>query len=324
MMQLETLVLKTIKQYALIAPGDKVVLGLSGGPDSLCLLHVLKGFEAELGFTLSALHLNHGIREDSDDDAAWLQGHCVGLGVPLTVIRRDVTAIASELGTSVEEAGRIERQKALLSFGADKVALAHNRDDQAETVLMRILRGTGTHGLAAMEYRRADGVIRPLLDVSRAEIEEYCAANGLTPLRDSTNTEPIYTRNKIRLELLPEIETEYNPNIRETLARLAVNAREDDDCLNQIARDWLQKNCEVTSETSRNLPIKGIKYLSSAIEKRVICMAFGQIGLTEDIAAVHLNSLKAAIEKNEGGKVIEFPSGYRAKILHGILTFYRE
>ena len=308
----------------MISPGDRLVLGLSGGPDSLCLLHILKGLEGELGFTLSALHLNHGIRPDAADDAAWLEAHCAELGVPLTVIERDVTAIAAETGTSVEEAGRVERQKALFAFGADKVALAHNREDQAETVLMRILRGTGTHGLAAMEYVRADGLIRPLLDAGRAEIETYCREHGLQPLHDSTNAEAIYTRNRIRLELLPLLEENYNPNIRDTLVRLAANAREDDEALDRIAELWLNKNAVQLTESSLNLPIKELQYLLPGIFKRVIRKAFDRIGLTEDIAAVHLNSLRAATEKNVGGKTIEFPSGYRAKLLHGMLTLTRE
>ena len=315
MANLEKQVLKTIKEHNLIERGDKVLLGLSGGPDSLSLLHVLKGLEPELGFTLSALHLNHSVRADADEDAQWLEEHCAGLAVPLTVLKLDIPAIAKASGTTVEEAGRIERQKALLAAGADKVALAHNQGDQAETVLLRMLRGTGTHGLAAMEYKRADGLIRPLLDVSRADIEEYCAKQGLSPRIDSTNSSEEYTRNRVRLKLIPELESEYNPNIKECLARLAENAREDDEALAQAASEWFEKY----KDSSQSLPIKELQLLQPAIFKRVIKLAFAEIGLDEDIAAVHLNSLKQAIDKNYGGKVIEFPKGYTALIEKGKL-----
>ena len=367
-------VAKTIKEHALIERGDVVLLGLSGGPDSLCLLHVLNGLKAEFGFELRALHLNHKVRSDADSDAEWLHNHCSQMGVPLRVVTIDIPAIARNCGLSVEEAGRIERQKALFEeagrierqnppsgevtaaqaenaaandFAAAnsscdekqarvcsgaKIALAHNRDDQAETVLLRLLRGTGTHGLAAMEYKRADGLIRPLLDTSRKEIEAYCCENKLQPRIDSTNASTDYTRNKVRLELIPELEAQFNPNIKETLCRLAANAREDDAALLAAAEQWLTANAQDAASPAGTpwaaaaqiaLPIKDLAALPPAIFKRVIVLAFGKIGLTQDIAAVHLNSLKQAADKNYGGKVIEFPHGYKAKIEKGFVILYR-
>ena len=161
-----TAVQNTISEHGLIAPGDSVVLGLSGGADSLCLLHILCDLQDELGFSLSCVHVNHRMRgRQASDDVAWLVNHCAWLGVPLEVVECDVPAKAAEERISEEEAGRQARHGALFAQ-ADKlkaagaknarVALAHNRDDQAETVLLRILRGTGVRGLAAMEYRRSD------------------------------------------------------------------------------------------------------------------------------------------------------------------------
>ena len=361
----------TIKEHALIGRGDAVLLGLSGGPDSLCLLHVLNSLQTEFGFELRALHLNHKVRSDADADAEWLQNHCGLLGVPLRVETVDIPALAKTNGISAEEAGRIERQKALFQEarriaaeknapGSVKVALAHSRDDQAETVLLRLLRGTGTHGLAAMEYKRADGLIRPLLDVSRKDIEAYCASGGLQPRIDSTNASADYTRNRVRLDLIPAIEAQFNPNIKETLCRLAANAREDDAALQAAAEQWLDAHirpgvsyAEQTDRAGASplkagadpdeaafpapaaasaadtaamqiaLPLKELTALRPAIFKRVIVLAFSRIGLTQDIAAVHLNSLKQAADKNYGGKVIEFPHNYKAKIEKGFAVLYR-
>ena len=163
-MNAELQIRKTVKEHNMIAPGDTVLLGLSGGPDSLCLLHILKDMQRSLRFDLRALHVNHLMRGDkAKEDELWLADHCRELGVPLTVAICDVYAKAEEEGISPEEAGRkarhsaLRRQKAMFETpcgmqgsGRVRIALAHNRDDQAETVLMRVLRGTGIHGIAGM------------------------------------------------------------------------------------------------------------------------------------------------------------------------------
>lgn len=282
-MDLKLKVRDTIKDNALIQSGDRVLLALSGGPDSLCLLHILNDLKGMLGFELSALHLNHMIRgAAADEDEAFLTEHCKSLGVPLFAEHADIPALSKQSGKSLEETGREVRYKLLKEKGFDKIAVAHNKNDQAETVLMRILRGTGVKGLAAMEYKREDGIIRPLLDTERAEIEKYCKENNLNPRIDKTNEETDYTRNKIRLELIPILK-EYNPNIIDGLARLADSARDDE-----------------KSEFAK-----------------VVVTAFNEAGLTEDISAVHINSLYKAHKKNVGGKIIEFPHGYKAVIKSG-------
>ena len=248
---------------------------------------------------------------------------------------------------------------------AVKIALAHNLDDQAETVLMRILRGTGVHGLAGIQYQSpmndalehlakrignaaADKVrsldismVRPLLDVARAEIEEYCTENQLQPRTDHTNQEAEYTRNKIRLELLPFLEENYNPNIKQTLVRLAANAAEDDAALEEFSAAALQDAEKILSPTafrkpepnqkdgpqpsaplldSISLDARQLRSLQPAVFKRVIVSEFEKLGLLEGIAAVHLNALHTAVQKNIGGKTIEFPGGHTAELRAGILT----
>ena len=236
---------KTIEEHSLVNIGDVLVLGLSGGPDSLCLLHILKDLEGEYGFSLRAFHLNHMIREEAEGDEEFVRERCEKLGVPLDCFKADVTAEAKEKGQSVETAGRNIRHAILKKLCEDiekdlkdgcsaRGVLAHNADDQAETVLLRIIRGTGVHGLGAMEYMREDGLIRPLLDTQRKDIEDYCREKGLDPRTDSTNASEEYLRNRIRLSVIPMLE-DINPSIKSALTRLAENASMDDSCLSQLA-----------------------------------------------------------------------------------------
>ncbi len=316
-------VIKTVDEHKLINEGDRLVLGLSGGPDSLCLLHVLAGLREKLGFELYALHLNHLMRgADAEADVAFLKSECAALKVPLTVVRCDVYKKAEDENTSPEEAGRIARHEALSAeaarLAADgsgrpaKIVFAHNRGDQAETVLMRIFRGTGIHGLAAMEYEREDGVIRPLLDTPRSEVEEFCTKNSLKPRFDSTNASDDYTRNRLRHHLIPQLEEEYNPNLKDVLFRLAENAREDDAYLLKEAAQALEGLVTARGEGFVKLDAKKLRAMDPAIQKRVISMAFRSIGLTQDIASVHLNPLCRTLNANLGGRTVEFPSGYAA------------
>ena len=328
-MNAELQVRKTVKEHNMIASGDTVILGLSGGPDSLCLLHVLKDMQRSLDFNLQALHVNHLMRGDqAKADEEWLYEHCRSLGVPLIVTLCDVYAKAEEEGISPEEAGRkarhsaLQRQKAMLESPCGglckgsrvRIALAHNRDDQAETVLMRLLRGTGIHGIAGMEYVREDGLIRPLLDTPRSEIEAYCESKGLSPRWDSTNADTYYTRNKLRLEVLPLLEKEFNPNLKEVLARLAANAREDDALLEKLA-------AQAAEGHKGSFPVRELAAMDPALAKRVVRMLFAREGLVEDIASAHLESLLEAVQGRRTGKVIEFPHGYRAEITHDEVLF---
>ncbi len=322
---------KTIKDYDMIRRGDIVVLGISGGPDSLCLLNVLHGFQRSFGFSLRALHMNHLMRgEGAVRDVEFLEEICKNLNVPLKVVECDVYAKAAEEGISPEEAGRKARHEALAAHKAELekdsalpegarvlTALGHNRDDQAETVLMRIIRGTGVHGIAAMEYMREDGLIRPLLDTPRSEIEEYCKRKGFSPRWDYTNADLAYTRNKLRMQLIPEIEKNYNPNIKESLARLASSAREDDGFLESMA----QKACE---SHEGSFPVRELATMDAALAKRIIKIMFFKAGLEEDIASAHINSLLAAARGRRSGKLIEFPRGFRGRITRDYVLFERE
>ncbi|HHX92372.1 MAG TPA: tRNA lysidine(34) synthetase TilS [Clostridiales bacterium] len=331
-----TAVQNTISEHGLIAPGDSVVLGLSGGADSLCLLHILCDLQDELGFSLSSVHVNHRMRgRQAEEDVSWLVDHCAGLGIPLEVVECDVPAKAAEEKISEEEAGRQARHGALFAQAENlkaagaknvRVALAHNRDDQAETVLLRILRGTGIRGLAAMEYRRSDGLIRPLLDTPRTLIEAFCRERELRPRWDSTNASRDYTRNRLRLDLIPLLEEQYNPNIAEGLVRLAQHAREDESALQDIASGiaakavvWRMQDGE---RVSLALPAKTLRLAGPAAGKRAIRLLFSRIGLVQDIASTHLSALWSALAHERTGTLIEFPDGYRAEFSYGDVLFH--
>lgn len=309
-MDLKLKVRKTIEANSLIDKGDKVVLGLSGGPDSVCLLSILSKLQKTFDFQLFAFHVNHCIRgEEADGDEAYAKSLCETLGVEFASVKIDVPALAKTKKKTEEEMGREVRIEEIGKFaqsvGANKIALAHNKNDQAETVLMRIIRGTGVHGLCAMEYKREDGLIRPLLDAERTEIESYCEKENLNPHIDHTNNEAEYTRNKIRLKLLPQIAEDFNPAVIDALVRLSASAKADDAALNKIA------------EELKTTSVKELAKMDDALFTRVVNLLLKDAGLYEDISAVHINALKSAVQKNVGGKVIEFPKGYRAEIKKG-------
>ena len=319
-------IIKKVKQAIidnhLVDKDDCLVLGLSGGPDSVSLLHILNALKDEMGFSLRAYHVNHMIRgSEADYDERYAKDLCEALDIPFDSVQIDIPALVRKNGESVEECARKERQKALLSFAEkfpnSKVVLAHNLDDQAETVMLRLLRGTGVHGLSGMEYKRADGVIRPLLDVKREEIEKFCEENNINAHTDSTNIQTEYLRNNVRIELLPKL-SEINPNIKECLVRLASASREDDEYLQKIAEKWVLENCRITETIE--IDSKKLLALDKAIFQRVIKLAFARIGLCEDIAAVHINALRTVLEANVGNKLVEFPNGYKAYLNHGILV----
>ncbi len=221
-------VLPRMRAFAgrLIARGDAVLVGLSGGADSVCLLHFLRYLAREKHFALAAVHVNHGLRgKDALADQRFCKTLCKELDIPFFGEKVNVKKLAKELDLSPEHAARKARYEAFLkaarAWGATKLALGHHLDDQAETVLLNLLRGTKAKGLAGIPVRRALDknveIIRPLLCVTRAETEEYLCQNGLSFVTDKTNTDDAFTRNWVRGTLLPMLEIK-QPQIRAHLA----------------------------------------------------------------------------------------------------------
>ena len=315
----------TIKKHNLIDDGDRILVGVSGGADSVCLLHCLRQVALELNFSLGAIHINHGIRgEEADRDMEFVKRLCNDLKIEFFIERVDVPKLAKEENLSVEAAGRLARYRAFHRIcqdnGYNKIATAHNRDDQAETVLMRIIRGTGLDGLSGIQYKRADGVIRPILDIERKDIEKYLSENGIAFCTDSTNNDNNYTRNNIRNVLLPMIRSEFNPNINSALSNLAETSAQDGEFINGYAsRLYNRINGPIKKPTV--LDIESLKMLEESIKVRVIrCAVRNVMGKGYKIEKIHINSILNLLDKETGAKT-ELPGELIAIVRYGWLAF---
>ena len=245
-----------IKRYIeanqLIRPGDGVLVGLSGGPDSVFLLYALHTLQARMGFTLRAVHVHHGIRgAEADRDEAFSEKLCAKLDIPFQAVHVAAPAYAAQHGLSLEEAARILRYEALEAARqqlgqatAAWIAVAHHLDDQAETVLHNLVRGAGLRGLAGMENRR-NHVIRPLLSIKREDILKWLKQYDIPYVTDSTNADPHYTRNRIRSTVLPELR-EINPEASAHIAHSAALLREADAFFHALALQYVDAHATLT------------------------------------------------------------------------------
>lgn len=317
---------KTIEEHNLIKPGDRIIVAVSGGPDSVCLLHALCQLRDEYNLELYGAHLNHNFRGiDAQIDAQYASNLCEKLNVLCFIKSIDVPKYAKDNSLSPEEAGRVLRyeffEEVAERTGATKIAVAHNENDQAETVLMRLLRGTGIQGLTAIHINRGK-IIRPLLNVDRSSIEEYCDTYNLSPRIDKTNLESIYKRNKIRLELIPYLEENYNPNIIENLVKTAEILKDDFDFIEEKSREVYEELVSRQIENGLTILLKDIKELHSAIKSRVIRLAAEElIGRQEVLEYKHVQNILELIDRGVTGKKITLPFGLIAKISYGNLCF---
>lgn len=217
--------LKTIQKYNMLSNGETVLVGVSGGPDSVCLLHILKELSSEFNLTLFAAHVNHCIRaEESDKDEAFVKKLCSDWKIPCISTKIDIPSKSKEIKRGIEETARILRYEFLnttaKNIGAGKIAVGHNADDRAETLLMNIIRGCGIDGLGSIKPINGN-IIRPLIDAKRSEIEEYISLKKLPFRIDESNSDTTYSRNKIRHELIPYLKENFNPLIIDSFRRLA-------------------------------------------------------------------------------------------------------
>lgn len=232
-------VFKYIKENSMIDEGDKVLVALSGGPDSICLLHILNSLKTKLNIEILAAHVNHCLRgESANKDEEFARKFCEDLGIDFYVKRVNIDKVAKERKISTEMAGRDERyaffNELKEKLKVKKIAIAHNANDQAETLIMRIARGTGVDGLVGIKPIRDEIYIRPILSLTRSEIEKYCLDNELNPRIDESNLEEIYSRNKIRLKAIPFLEKNFNKDAINAINRLAYSAAKDVEFINDI------------------------------------------------------------------------------------------
>lgn len=324
--------INTIKEHNMLEDCETVIAGVSGGADSLCLLIILKKICNEQGIKLVAAHVNHMLRRtEADEDEQFVLKLCNDSGIDCRVLRKNVTQYAREKRIGAEEAGRDVRyeffQKLAAEFNKAKIAVAHNKNDRAETVMSNILRGSGLQGLRGIPYTR-DNVIRPLLDVTRKEIEEFLQTQGISPRIDSSNYENIYNRNKIRNELFPYINEKFGIDITDSLIRLSSNVSGDNEYLVKISLEHY-KNLSHNEGGKIIIPVKGLLSLDSAIVNRILNMAaldlYVSIGMKKhSLERVHVDQIVSLMKNSESGRVVCMPGGIRVKKEFGVLIFFTE
>jgi len=312
--------LNTVNRYSLLKNGEKVLVAVSGGPDSLALLLNLCSLRSRMGITLHIAHLDHGIRKGSSKDADFVRKIGKKLGIPVTAER--LAGLNKRKG-SLEELLRCKRQDFFIrtaeAVKAGKIALGHNLDDQAETVLMRILRGTGLSGLSGIAAKRTiQGkiFIRPLLETSRLQIESFLKRNKVRPRIDPTNRKDLFMRNRIRRHLIPLLKKKYNPNITGVLAGLAESVSCDYEYLEKISR----KN----RGASKKIDLQTNSRLHPAILRLRLRQAIREIqGDTRRITFRHIKELEDLLFCRKTGSIVDLPKGIYAQKSKKYLIFHK-
>ena len=295
--------------------GGTVLCAVSGGRDSMCLLHYLCCLAPDCGFTVAAGHFNHQMRGQADADEAFVRRFCAAREIPFYTAAAPVYEKAGEWNLSVEETGRRLRyeflERTATEIGANRIATAHHALDNAETVLLNLLRGTGAEGLGGIPPVRGK-FIRPLLQTSREEIEDYCAAHNLSFVEDETNRDTHYARNRLRLELWPQLET-INSNLTAALGRTAAILRAENGYLDELAQSLLPAGgLAVSLETLRAAP--------EVLRRRMLRLMLQRLPTgKKDVSAAHVAAMLDLVEKGRG--TLTLPDGARITCGEGEMTF---
>lgn len=322
---LEEKVLNTISKYNMIQSGDGIVIGVSGGPDSMTLLNILNSLKEKLNIKLYVAHINHSIREEADEETEYVKEFCKKIDVEFFAKKVKVEEIAKELKIGTEEAGRNIRyeffEEVAHKVGANKIATAHNSNDNAETVLMNIIRGTSVSGLKGIEKVRDGKYIRPIIECSRDEIEDYCRKENLNPRYDKTNNENIYTRNKIRNLLIPFLQKEFNPNIIEGINRLSQIAAEEEQFINKIVENEY-KRLQESADNAIILNLKEFNKLDYVIKAKLILYTISKAyGKTSGIGKKHIDDIIKLCANNIGNKYLTPQKGIKIYVKKGKIFF---
>ena len=315
-MTIENKVLETIKKYQLIEKEDKLVIGVSGGPDSMALLHILLTLQEKEQIpscTLLVAHVNHMLRKEAEEETAYVEEFCRLHEIPCFVKRAKVEELAQKAKMGTEEMGRNIRyqffEEVREKEKAQKIVTAHHANDNAETVLMNILRGSGTAGLKGIEPIRKNEknvvFVRPLLNCTKEEIYEYCKEKKLQPKIDKSNQENVYNRNKVRNILIPFLEKEWNPNIVATLNRLSELARQENQYLERQTQKAYEDMVLEEGKDSIVLSLKKWNGQDFVIKSRVIRYTINRLlGTTKDIEKIHIEDIIKLCENNVGNKYL--------------------
>ncbi len=320
-------VIEIIEEYNMIEENSNIIVGLSGGADSVSLFHILLDYNKNNKFNIIPVHINHGVRgAESDRDEKFVIDLCKKNNLKCKVYKCNINQLSKELKITEEEAGRKFRYESFRQEYKDnivnKIAVAHTKNDQSETVLMRIFRGSGLKGLCGIDIVNED-IIRPLLTSSREEVEKYCDENNLKYINDSTNKKTIYTRNKIRLELIPYIEKNFNKNIVNTLCKTSDILREEENYIDsQVLENYNMIANESDGEIVLNISLLKTNHI--VIVKRIIRKAF--LNLNNNLVNLnskHINSIVKLIYGNSGKKV-NLPFHITVKVSYDHLIFTKK
>jgi len=317
---------ETLFRYRMIDPGDRLIVAVSGGPDSVCLLDILHELRSELKTKLVVAHYNHGLREAEDEfETQFVQNLADTMHLPFDTEK--ASSLKSGGTSSLEERARNARydffERLQDKHHADKIAVGHNLNDQAETVLMRLLRGSGPTGLAGIPPCRDGVIIRPLIGIKRKEIASYIKAQGLSYVIDSSNLDAGYLRNKIRLELLPSL-LEYQPRLVEHLGQLAAILREENDYLQIEADHWVEKEAELKPDGEILVHLSSFLELPRPLRNRVIRKILMELGKgLRRIGQMHVQSIHELVLGSKPQGMLNLPNGILVQRRYNELVFTR-
>lgn len=301
-------VAKAAAEHAMFQPGDQVLAAVSGGPDSVALLHLLCELAPRMAFTLGVAHLNHGLRPEAESEADFVNTLARGLGLPCHTDAQDVAAYQERHGLSLEEAAREVRyafyKRVAAAEGYHKVALGHHRDDNAEMVLMNLLRGSGPLGLSGIPPVRGHLIVRPLINLSRAQIMAYLQQRQLEYVTDVSNADFLFTRNRVRHVLLPLIRKEFNPNILATLHRTATILADENDWIESQADPLWDRVLLAADSRQLSLDIEALAGMPRAAIRRLLRRAIFQLaGNLRRITLAHVDRLDELATDDDGTRV---------------------
>jgi tRNA(Ile)-lysidine synthase len=315
---------RTIARYNMISPGDGVVVAVSGGPDSVCLLDMLHELGDELGIQLLVAHFDHGLRPGEDEDETrFVESLAMSFNLPFETKK---AAQSLRQGTaSLEERARNARYRFFdevkKKYEARKIAVGHNLNDQAETVLMRLMRGSGPSGLSGIRPFRDDKIVRPLIELTRGEIESYLKQKRLAFVTDSSNLERRHLRNRIRMELLPQLKR-YQPRIVEVLGQVAEIMRRDDEYLEERAAEWVEERVEIRDTGEVYIPLPSFVELPEALRNRVIRQALKITGGNlRKVSTRHLDAVNLLATGKRPQTLVKLPNGISARRSYDTLFF---
>ncbi|CAB1079369.1 tRNA(Ile)-lysidine synthetase (EC [Olavius algarvensis Delta 1 endosymbiont] len=317
---------RTIAEHRMLAVGDSVLIGVSGGPDSVALAYVLHTLAAEYSLRLAVAHVNHCLRgDDSDRDAEFVADTARQLGLPFYIEKKDVIQFQQREHFCLEEAGRKVRyrffDRVCVAYGFNKIAVGHHGNDNAELVLMNLLRGSGPLGLSGIAPVRDGKIIRPLIRLERSEIVDYIAEKKLTCVADASNSDLSFRRNRIRHHLIPELEKSYNPAIIKTLNRLGAILRSEDQWIERLLRNDFSDCISVEAPGIVRINLKPLQGLDLAARRRIVRRAI--LTAKENLRRIslgHIDDVLSLIDKNPGTGSINLPDGIRVVRLAAELT----